>query len=512
MKFVKEHLLLASGVFFCSAVIFFLIGGLKAEAYEPYDQPFDPPPDVWVTGFSNQTMAGDQSICGTLNTSLNPWNLGTEYLCEIPWDSLATSTAVIFGGADIYIRNQSGGNRSFELSVAYGFYDEDLNRISGGTSGSVCTSQSASNGYEGWLTIPCNFTTSNTSVKYVSLWVWPVRDSGIGTNASGMHTGWRISPNWYDHYESDQTDQVLMLRNTISDMTGIDPFHIPNPYGTDETYINITAPTSTTASRTFDVDFNYRMESSYPQASEYTHILFTLCARSYSNDECLKFSAPVDTLGSAHSDTLEIMAERDGYHLLLANFWNGVSEDTTCSWWQFFCEEETALIGVGTSVNFNVATTTIDADVPEWILNGDFCGEMDGLVDSAMCNALAFLFVPDSASLDKIFTLDDVLAQKQPFGFFFLVQKKMTEVGETTGEAGSGLTVDTGEGALGEIEFFNFASAKSEMTDMGMDTTEVQDIMIWMLWLMLGWYVWYRTMTVSNPTAPKQLNLIGQEV
>jgi len=290
------------------------------------------------------------------------------------------------------------------------------------------------------------------------------------------------------------------------------PLEPEDPFLNSSTYINITAPTSTTASRTFDVDFNYQMLDNYPQADEFSHILFTLCARSYSNDECIKFSTTTASLNSSHSSTIELTAVRDGYHLLLANFWNGVSENTDCPWWNIFCEEETSLVGVGTSVNFNVATTTIDADVPEWILNGNFCGGLSGLVDVAICNALAFLFVPDSTSLDKIFTLDEVLAQKQPFGFFFLVQQKMTEVGATEGSAGAGLTVDTGAGALGEVEFFNFASAKSEMTAMGMDTTEVQDIMIWMLWLMLGWYVWHRTMTVANPTSPKQLNLIGQEV
>jgi len=311
-----------------------------------------------------------------------------------------------------------------------------------------------------------------------------------------------LAMNFSGSSDTLRVDDMLILTNEDVD---------PAP-GEDTTRIIINEPPPDPGSRTFDVDLSYYLNSSTPDAGEYTHILLQLCALSYTSDPCLKFNFNGTEIDSWENEVISVEAQRDGYHLLMVNFWNGVEETVNCNWYEFWCGEEVPLVGPGSSVRFNVATTSIAADVPAWVEDMDICGGFDGIVDAALCNGLAFLFIPSTESLDRLFSLDDVLATKQPFGFFFLVEQKLTEVVETEGAAGTDLTVDLGDSFMGEINVFSFTGAKGTLQNIGAESEGVTSIMVWFLWLAFAYYCWFRVMHSTTGAQPKQLDLTGNPV
>lgn len=260
----------------------------------------------------------------------------------------------------------------------------------------------------------------------------------------------------------------------------------------EQTFITIDSPVEggNTDSRIFDVDFTYTLDSRIAGAEEYDYIKFTLCSQFYINEECVTEQYPT-SFGVDNTGTIEMESEWDGYSLLIASFWNGVTEDVTCPWWNFICQEEQVLIGPTDTINLNIATTTIDADVPEWILNGDLCGSLDSDIGNGFCQALAFLFYPSDIASESMEEIRSIMAQKQPFGFFFLVSERMDELFQTEGSAGSGLTINLGED-WGTWEVFNYATAREEVIALGVYNEDTETVMHVMIYIMLIGYWWMR--------------------
>lgn len=253
--------------------------------------------------------------------------------------------------------------------------------------------------------------------------------------------------------------------------------------------IIINSPTSTTASTTFDIDFTYFLNSNDDPENEFSHILFQLCAQSYPNDPCERFSFSPTTLDTVVSQTLEVTTNREGYYLLIGNFWNGVETATDCFWWNFTCQETAPKLGIGTSVRFNVATTSIDADVPDWILNQDICGGFTGIIDSSLCNGIAFLFMPSQDSFTRLTDLQSFISSKQPWGFFALANQKLDEiVNNASSSIGTDVIVDVA--ALGgSTTIFSWTGSKNTMENLGFYNSDVTDILITFVWFMLiGWF------------------------
>lgn len=263
----------------------------------------------------------------------------------------------------------------------------------------------------------------------------------------------------------------------------------PPPEG--QTWLNIDYPFEggNTASTSFDIGFTYTLDERVEGAEEFPYIRFTLCSLFYQNEPCVTESYET-TFGITETATTSINSTWEGYSLLIASFWNGVETDVTCPWWNFLCQEAQVKIGASDSIKLNIATTTIDADVPDWIQNADLCTTF-GDIGNGFCQAMVFLFYPSDIASQSINEIRDILAQKQPFGFFFLVSKQMDSLFKTEGATGTGLTISLGP-KWGTWEVFNFATAKSKVVAMGLYTQDVVDVINIFLYISLISYWWFR--------------------
>jgi len=295
----------------------------------------------------------------------------------------------------------------------------------------------------------------------------------LGVGIKRMSGTCTISCNSYGHYMTVGPNNVIQ-RSKITSSAG--------PTVATTTYIEILTPPPDVASTTFDVTYRYSIATT----TDYTHIRFSLCALSYPSDDCVITSTSPVTVGEVVEESFELTSERMGYHLLLVNFWNGVDETVTCdcAWWDFQCQilctPEVVMIGTGDSVNFNIATTTIVADVPLWIENMDFCSGFSGIVDSAMCNGVAFLFMPSNESFTRILNLQKIIAEKQPWGFIPLVFLELQAI-SATATTPTAVQVDVG---LFQATMINPTGIKATMDDLGMNSDEVSSIIITFLWFM----------------------------
>lgn len=264
------------------------------------------------------------------------------------------------------------------------------------------------------------------------------------------------------------------------------------------TFIRIISPPPDTASTTFDIEYEYYIDGSSPEAEfqPTVNILFQLCPQSYPSDACERFVDPdfSDTYNVLTSGSFTVTTNREGYYLALANFWNDVSttiEPSVCPWWDFRCQTtpgESPEIGVGTSTRFNVATTTIDADVPEWILDGDYCGGFIGIIDAAFCNALVFLFVPEKDFNTRFQELQNLMINKQPWGFFALVQKKLdTAIVDAPVDPATDLVINVG---TIDMTVFSWTWVKDTWTALGFYAFEFSQILLWIFWLYTSWTLW----------------------
>lgn len=264
----------------------------------------------------------------------------------------------------------------------------------------------------------------------------------------------------------------------------------PAPEG--QTWLNITYPFEggNTASTSFDVGFTYTLDDRVEGADEFEFIRFTLCSLFYQNEPCVVETYNT-SFGTGQTGTTTMNSTWEGYSLLVASYWNGVENDVTCPWWNFLCQEEQVKIGASDSIKLNIATTTISADVPDWILNGDLCSSMDSDIGNGFCQALTFLFYPSDIASESIEEIRDILAQKQPFGFFFLVSKQMDELFKTEGATGTGLTINLGAD-WGSYEVFNYLTAKEKVIELGLYTEDIVMLINVFLYIALITYWWFR--------------------
>lgn len=312
--------------------------------------------------------------------------------------------------------------------------------------------------------------------------------------------GCELSPGAYLLYNWDGTNNISfggsptlvnMIGSTVGSATAYLAVYSGNAGGTD-TRIIINSPTASTTSKIFDVNFEYYLNSETPKANEFNYIIFQLCSLAFPNDNCHRFSFTPTTINNLNNETIELTATRDGYHLLLANFWNGVEENTTCPWWNLWCAEQIIEIGPGTSQRFNVATTTVVFELPQWIEDADMCGALSGFTETMMCNALTFLFVPNPNSLNRFGELQSLLATKQPFGFFFMVKENINNAINSDFTAGESLVINLGENSIGNFTVFNFENAKTTFNDFGFNDSQIIQIMLWFPWIFFGIYIWFR--------------------
>jgi len=262
------------------------------------------------------------------------------------------------------------------------------------------------------------------------------RTSGTG-NWTIFNTNQNLNPIRYSYTSGDNVQDPLMkIYGAVDGST-------TSLLGPAEIRINQPTQGTSTPSRTFTVNLDYLLESTVSDEDEYEFIQLALCSRAYPDDPCEKSSIASPVRGTQTNVTRSVTANRDGYYLLLAYFWNGVSSDTSCSWFDPFCEEELVKTLATESVNFNVATTTITPDFPlssESALSA--CADSSFFGAETICKVLVYLFLPSENAVLKWQGIDNQLATKMPFAFFMTVRSELDSLATSSGAVMDDVSVD----------------------------------------------------------------------
>lgn len=277
---------------------------------------------------------------------------------------------------------------------------------------------------------------------------------------------------------------------------------VPPPTNTRIEWVNPakTTPSATTTSRVIDFEFNYYLNSSTHSTSTWTHMLLQLYPLNYSSGE-QKITITENIIWDSFENVNKIATTtRDGYYLGTISFWNGVlQEETDCTWWIFGCSTQFPLIGYTSSNNFNVATTTITADAPPFIIDGSssICADIETSflgIDVALCKTFVFLFVP---SVDYFVNLQNnlfnTLATKKPFGYLFQVKTKFESGLTQEGTAGANIVFENENGLFDNLTIFNWSTVKDFVDDL--IPINVVVILTNIGWVLFSLYVWWRLTT-----------------
>lgn len=139
-------------------------------------------------------------------------------------------------------------------------------------------------------------------------------------------------------------------------------------YNTHITWLNpaVASPATSTASTSINFRFEYYINSSQTDASVLTNLLVLNCPQSYTVDANCDHFVSTSTLQVDTLATMEVfgVARRQGFTVGVASLWNGVEEVRTCSWYEFWCTPESPIQVAVTANRYNVASTTIPADIP----------------------------------------------------------------------------------------------------------------------------------------------------
>lgn len=250
-----------------------------------------------------------------------------------------------------------------------------------------------------------------------------------------------------------------------------------------------TNPSATTSTSTIAFEFNYYINSATSSPENLSHIILSLCPLSYPNDDCQKETITASTTWDSFQNvTQTITTNRMGFYLAIVSFWNGVEEVTDCSWWQVFCNEETPVLSFSVSNSFNVATTTIPTDLPlpyesisSMCSDSNFAGE-------AICKTLLWLFYPSEATLDRYLNIGQIMQNKIPFSFFYLVKNELENISNSQADEGSNIVVNP----MGfEFTLIDWQGMHDTYTDLFVDT-DVEKYLIYGLWITFAFYAFYK--------------------
>lgn len=325
------------------------------------------------------------------------------------------------------------------------------------------------------------------------------RTSGTG-NWNIFHTNQNLNNIRYSYNSGDNVQDPLMkIYGAVDGST-------TSLLGPAEIRINQPTTGTSTASRTFTVDIDYLLASTVADQEEYEFIQLALCSRAYPDDECEKSSFASPVRDSQTNVTRSITANRDGYYLLLASFWNGVSDDVYCSWSDPFCEESLVKILATESVTFNVATTTITPDFP-LSTEGAYsaCEDSTFFGAETLCKVLVYLFLPTESAILNWQGIDNQLANKMPFAFFMQVRSELGTLATSSGAVMDDVTVDLSgtvfqdvSGGGGMVTMIDFQAIKdSDFFQNHVYATMDFFIRIF-LWIWVAIYVWRRFIPPSD--------------
>lgn len=255
------------------------------------------------------------------------------------------------------------------------------------------------------------------------------------------------------------------------------------------------SPSATTTSRTINFQFRYYLNPQTHPTNNSNTMLLQLCPLSYPDDPCqrevVSTTLSTNTLTSvSHSAT----TERDGFYLGIVSFWNGVTDDVDCPWWNPFCTDQEVIITYSNDNRFNVATTTIDADIPPVIQT--LFGQCEGgFFDNPICNTIVYLFYPSANSLQYFDEAKNQFRTKLPFALLYTITGSAFEATSTTTPTiGTDVVVHIDVLGNAETTIFSWQAAKDFFDNtLG---TEPMEILVMIAWIGFCVYISWRISTL----------------
>lgn len=209
-----------------------------------------------------------------------------------------------------------------------------------------------------------------------------------------------------------------------------------------------------TASRSIDFNLKYYFNTTTHDETIYNQILILACSlidvtpynQNLNDCEQLNFEPEILNYDTLIDETVTFTLNTDGAYLLIAEYWNGVVEETNCAWLDFFCETERPLFLAGNAININVATESISWEAINDAVGKDavsvLCGAGDApwydvadLTAGYICKVMVFLFYPASTIGGQNTQLNDTwtnLGDKLPFALYFAPYNTFYSMSETT--------------------------------------------------------------------------------
>lgn len=276
--------------------------------------------------------------------------------------------------------------------------------------------------------------TASTSTDYYNIW----RYNGDYSN----YTWWYAEYLGYGFLTADDHELVL----TINGEGILNYTHIEWDNPQDE---------EATASQSIDFQLTYYFNSATHASSSFNKLLIMACSLidvspfNQNLNTCEKIIMEdqisydeLITVGKTES------LKTNGAYLLVAEFWNGVSSNSNCSWWEISCTDERVQVLTPNAINIQVATSAIGWDSMINAIGSNYdatmilCGaddaewyQVDDLLAGYICKVLVFLFYPDSTlggANNQLNQLKDNLNDKLPFALFFAPYSKLTDLSNAT--------------------------------------------------------------------------------
>jgi hypothetical protein len=255
------------------------------------------------------------------------------------------------------------------------------------------------------------------------------------------------------------------------------------------TRIEWVSPITTTASTTFDVEVEYYLNSLDYSSSTYNSLLIQIDPLSDSQAQKVETSISPIYFDQLVTATTSVTVPSNGNHLGLVNVWNGVDETTDCSWWQFGCEPETLLVGLGDSVTFDVASSTYTPTLT--LLNPpDYDCALDN-IGGCIRNSFIYLFYPSEEVLLRFNDVNNKVSTKFPFSYAYDLKDNIEYLYNSPQTASSTVSMEFSD--YGTITLFS----KEQVNDVAFAGT-IRTIIGYLLWIMFSLHVYRKVLKIFD--------------
>ena len=241
-----------------------------------------------------------------------------------------------------------------------------------------------------------------------------------------------------------------------------------------------------TSSKSIDFELQYYFDTRYHASSSFSKYLIYACELGGYNsgqpfdfdsaDGCNYFTGDLSDYDVSVDLNFTGWVSTSARHIGYAGFWNGVSEVTECSWWQFWCGASSPQFFSGETVLFDVYKTSISWE--DIVVPGSkagvqgLCGASDvpwydvnELVPAYLCEVTVWFFYPNADITKSSFeSMKNQLMVKAPFGY---IASSFFEIYNLTGTEASSSPGVIEYSFLGtDIEFINYQKIRSQFGEL----------------------------------------------